>query len=313
MFRKLSLILVIFLFSQGVSLAKVDNTVLVNRLEKIIQQDIGSRGISCFWTNGALIKAARTINASSRVVIVTGFYITSGPGSETDGPTGAIAIADAARSLGKHVTIITDTPNFNVMKAAVLSSRYPDTTLKLVNTKEEIDQALTLVDSKTALIAMERPGRGKDGKYHSMSGIDISAQTAALDDIFLKAQPMTSIGIGDGGNEIGMGTKYDLITDNVSHGGSIATVVGTDILITSGVSNWAGYALAIALQIINPNKDVATPTVESDLNVLRGIVSAGAIDGITLMHKASVDGFLFPTHADIIRAMRIIMIQRIKK
>ena len=50
---------------------------------------------------------------------------------------------------------------------------------------------------------------------------------------------ITAIGIGDGGNEIGMGKlPWELIRRNIPHSGLVACRVPTDHLIVCGVSNW---------------------------------------------------------------------------
>jgi D-glutamate cyclase len=289
----------------------VTNKDLVNRLEKVLHFDIGHRGISNFWTEGALLEAAETVNLRKNIVIITGFYVKSAKTAETDGPTGAIAIADAVRSLEKNVTIVTDKFEYNVIKTGVLSSAFPDTKVLALNSTDEIGSFIKNIKENTCVISIERLGRAADGKYYSMAEIDVSPFTAPLDDIILKSKHVKTIGIGDGGNEIGMGNKYKDIAKYVCHGKKIATVVKTDILITSGVSNWAGCALAIALQILNPDKDVVTPTAASDHKVLNGIVAVGSVDGVTSENKDSVDGFPFTTHAEVIRTMRLIMVQRI--
>ena len=56
-----------------------------------------------------------------------------------------------------------------------------------------------------------------------------------------------TIGIGDGGNEIGMGKVLDKVILHVKHGKDIGTTVTCDYLITTGVSNWGGCALAKAI------------------------------------------------------------------
>jgi hypothetical protein len=294
----------------SVMFAEVTNNDLVNRVEKVFHNDIGRRGISNFWTEGALLEAAEIINKSDNVIILTGFYIKSAKTAETDGPTGAIAIADAVRSLKKDTVIVTDKYEYNVIKTGVLASAFPDTKVLALNTKGEIESFTNKIKENSCVVSIERLGRASDGKYYSMAEINVTPFTAPLDDIILNSKNIKTIGIGDGGNEIGMGNKYDDIAKYVSHGKTIATTVKTDVLITSGVSNWGGYAIAVALQILNPDKEVVTPTVESEHNVLNGIVAVGSVDGVTLENKDSVDGFPFNTHADILRTMRIIMVQR---
>ena len=67
----------------------------------------------------------------------------------------------------------------------------------------------------------------------------------------LSCPAIGTIGIGDGGNEIGMGKVRDLVRKHIPHGEEIACCVGADQLITAGVSNWGGYALATALHILH--------------------------------------------------------------
>ena len=302
----------LLILSGGFVLGEITNTDLINKLEKVLYKDLGHRGIANFWTEGALLKAAEVLNISDNVIILTGFYVKSAKTAETDGPTGAIAIADALRSLKKDVTLVTDKFAYNVVTTAVSASSFPDTNVISLNSKDEIDSFIKGINTDTCVLSIERLGRASDGKYYSMAEIDVTEFTAPLDEIILSGKFKKTIGIGDGGNEIGMGNKHDEITKYVSHGKTIAATVKTDILITSGVSNWAGYALAIALQILNPHKDVTTPTVKSDHKVLNAIVSVGSVDGVTLKNEDSVDGFVFRTHADIIRTMRVLLVQRIR-
>ncbi len=50
---------------------------------------------------------------------------------------------------------------------------------------------------------------------------------------------LKSIGIGDGGNEVGMGKIYDrIITSNIQNASDIACIVPSDHLIVASVSNW---------------------------------------------------------------------------
>ena len=54
-------------------------------------------------------------------------------------------------------------------------------------------------------LSIERCGRSADGAPRNMRGEDISAFATPLDDLFV-AGPWQRIAIGDGGNEIGMGS-----------------------------------------------------------------------------------------------------------
>lgn len=111
----------------------------------------------------------------------------------------------------------------------------------------------SLCEQIDCLVSIERVGRTFDGTYRSMRAIDITDKTAPLDDLFIYSQKnpqlhITTISIGDGGNEIGMGAKVEDVKKYISKGDQIACVVLADHLIVTGVSNWGSYALAGALR-----------------------------------------------------------------
>ena len=65
-----------------------------------------------------------------------------------------------------------------------------------------------------------------------------------------KDDRISTTSIGDGGNELGMGKVKQLVETHVKHGKEIACVVACNYLITAGVSNWAGYALAVGMHVL---------------------------------------------------------------
>lgn len=74
----------------------------------------------------------------------------------------------------------------------------------------DADEALceSLLDQyrPVLFLALERCGINAEGDYQNMSGASIRAYTAPVDQMFARAQGrMLTIGVGDGGNEIGMG------------------------------------------------------------------------------------------------------------
>src|SRR5262249_26205423 len=85
-------------------------------------------------------------------------------------------------------------------------------------------------------------------RSHTMRGIDI---TDAMRDAGWEFDhppgpdyPVT-LGVGDGGNEIGMGkVPWPVVRANIPRGALTACRVATDYLIVAGVSNWGAYALA---------------------------------------------------------------------
>src|SRR5262249_41512170 len=102
-----------------------------------------------------------------------------------------------------------------------------------------------------------------------------------------------TIGIGDGGNEIGMGKiAWDTIHRNIPNGGLIACRVPTDFLIVAGVSNWGAYALAAGVALLRGVKlpaELFDP--ERERAILQAMVDAGPlVDGVTGKQTATVDG-----------------------
>lgn len=120
-----------------------------------------------------------------------------------------------------------------------------------------------------------------------------------------------SIGIGDGGNEIGMGRFPWLTLNPLISGGQgkrIACRIATDWAIISGTSNWGGFALAAALAVIRDRRDLLKPwTVERHRELLEALVEQGpAVDGVTRERTATVDGLPFLTYIQPWEAIRTV-------
>ncbi len=70
----------------------------------------------------------------------------------------------------------------------------------------------------------------------------MAALNAPLDALFLRRRSGTvTIGVGDGGNEIGMGRVRARVVRDVPNGAKIASVVRTDHLMVAGISNWGAW------------------------------------------------------------------------
>ncbi|MET8252884.1 glutamate cyclase domain-containing protein [Micromonospora sp. NPDC005197] len=165
---------------------------------------------------------------------------------------------------------------------------------------EWADALLPRYGRLTHLIACERVGPGMDGRPRNMRGEDIGAHTAPLDRLY-RAGSAFRIGIGDGGNELGMGLlPAELVGRVVASGERIRCVVGADALLVGGTSNWAAAALVGALSLLRPEvpelRTLLEPAWSSDL--LTAIVSAGAVDGVRRRPTRSVDGLDWPAYAE---------------
>ncbi|MFZ0019264.1 MAG: glutamate cyclase domain-containing protein, partial [Acetobacteraceae bacterium] len=178
-------------------------------IEVLIHQEVGRNIDGLFAaTNGGLWSAASALAAQHRpsVAIITGFYVPLGtpPAAETDGPVGAALLAGALTRLGIACRVVTDAPCHATCAAAL---RGTDAALDVVPLGGRVDDTIALWRQLgvTHAVSIERCGRSADGAPRNMRGEDISAFTTPLDELFL-AGPWQRIAIGDGGNEIGMGS-----------------------------------------------------------------------------------------------------------
>ena len=151
---------------------------------------------------------------SGPVIIATGFYIMMSDAPETDGPPGAFAIGNALRELGNPVMYAADEPVAYMMASWVTSRRDPSPIIRFPiiddpNINEHFVQETITERDPALLISIERCSRDAGGVYRNMRGRDITPQTARVDRLFECGLP--SIGIGDGGNEIGMGNLAEVI------------------------------------------------------------------------------------------------------
>ena len=245
---------------------------------------------------GYVTRAAEALLRLSRgvVLIATGFYVRGA--AETDGPPGAWAIAKALQSLGFSPMIVTDDPCRGIFEREEIPVIYEGTDL----TAADCDALLDRLEPK-ALISIERCGINSGGIYANAANKDISQWTAPLSVLFdeASARSILTVGIGDGGNEIGMGKLSALIIDAL---GVRASQTTTDHLIVATTSNWGGYALAAALEQLSGTR--CLPEAEDTGRFLADLVDEGLINALGDGDNYGVDGFPAAVGIDIIRQLR---------
>jgi hypothetical protein len=141
-------------------------------------------------------------------------------------------------------------------------------------------------------------------RCYSMSGRDLTPYTSPAHLLFEEAPrhepPFVTIGIGDGGNEIGMGKiPWDVIRRNIRGGAKIACRVPVDHLIVAGVSNWGAYALAAGVRALRGAPfDAELFSVERERQLLQMMIDFGPlVDGVTKQKAATVDGLTWEQYA----------------
>jgi hypothetical protein len=143
-----------------------------------------------------------------------------------------------------------------------------------------------------------------------MRGIDLTDRNSPAHLLFEAAPqhepPIKTIGIGDGGNEIGMGKlAWDVIRRNISGGAPIACRVPVDHLVVAGVSNWGAYGLATGVRLLRAAPpDAELYDAEREQQLLQLMIIAGPlVDGVTGKREPAVDGLPFERSAEVLRKL----------
>ena len=254
----------------------------------ILQKDI--RNISKlkdYLSDNFLTDAANEVVVrKGTVLIVTGFFISYANASETDGPAGSIALGRALKDIGFDVIYVTDKWSYSILEG--ISEKEDEIVEFPVDNHENSKQfANDLIKkfSPSLSISIERASLMGDGTYRNWKGEDVSKYNAKIDYLFNYSK--FSIGIGDGGNEIGMGNlnseikKVEGLPDNPA-------VTKVNNLIISSCSNWGAYGLVAEISaILNKNLLIS---VDDAKELITKSVDLGAVEGMSGDSIYAVDG-----------------------
>lgn len=248
-------------------------------------------------------EAARfVLERPGAVLIVTGFYILRAGAPETDGPPGAAALGAALAALNYGVKFVTDRFSRGVVEAVVGGGRVIEFPTTSHDESEAFARGLVAAEQPSLVIAIERAGLLGDGTYRNYMGVDFTHCNAKTDYLFTLAP--ASVGIGDGGNEIGMGNLR----------GSIASIAGlpvdpcvtkTDRLVVAACSNWGAYGLVAALSLMTGRN--LLPSLEQGYDWVRRAVDAGAVEGLSAEAKDWVDGRSPGEDAECLRSLHALV------
>jgi hypothetical protein len=287
-------------------------------IDHLLALDPGHRGIAGFFVPGGALEAARALVGADSVLIATGFVVAEGM-PESDGPPGAAVLGRALRRLGARVRYTSDPAVLPTLEATL---RALDEPLEVFGYPEGPDAAEAVLERErpTHLVAIERPGRGRGGDYLNARGVSVAAWNRPLDEMFVLARrargrshaapgaghprsrprwrPPLTIGVGDGGNEIGMGRVRARLVRKGELMARIASVVAVDHLVVAGVSNWGAYGIVAQLARLTGRSLLHTPAEERRL--IDACVKAGAVDGLTRRAEPTVDALDAETHAAVV-------------
>jgi len=227
---------------------------------------------------------------------------------EADGPVGAAALAralciafDATPVFLTEVANMTRTRQLSeAMGMEVLEHRLAKTTpFKSTIYPLPIDpnraqrEAQRLLDETdpVAVIAIEKPAPGTNGHYHTGVGLQVSDVVGKVNFVFEEARRrgVWTVGMGDGGNEVGMGNILDSVRRVVPTGEKIGATVETDLLVVGAVANWASYGVEACIAAALHAPEVLH-SAQEEARLQEAAARAGLIDPASGWATGWVDG-----------------------
>lgn len=313
---------------------------MLHLVDRIMNLDIGNRGVDKLYEPArarneeplcaAAARPLMTLSSGECVLLITGSLTrawVSNRIGETDGPVGVAALARAL-SYGFNAipVIVTDAslvePIGATVQAAGLACVNLEQARRATSNKRfcsvavlqgfPVDDAEAKLEATRmlaeyrpkAVISVERAGMTPRGTYHNMLGQDFTEGRAKIDFLVREAKirGVPTIGVGDGGNEIGMGAVAAEVHKYIPHGEILCAELDTDVLLPAGVSNWGCYAIQAALAVLTGKADVLhTPALERRL--IESAANAGLVDGNTGKCEPTVDGLPIDVHVGIVELL----------
>ncbi|HET8999491.1 MAG TPA: glutamate cyclase domain-containing protein [bacterium] len=239
-----------------------------------------AEGPLCLEAAGRLLQR---VHKGSVVILSTGLPTYPWFAGEQDGPVGTATLARAlVLAVGARPVIVTDPVNLEICAAAVrgagLYTRSVEDALQLPTTaailpfpidwNEAVERSRALLDQlrPAALIAIERPGANEHGHYHSAGGRRLTDHCGKVDALFKAARDreLLTIGVGDGGNEVGCAAIRETVLRVVPNGakcacpcgGSVVPTVEIDFLVAAAISNWGAYGIEAAMAVLLERPEV---------------------------------------------------------
>jgi D-glutamate cyclase len=258
-------------------------------IDRLVATDGAGRGVidELYPAARALQDGPLCLEAASRllarlhpgdtVVLATGFPMAPWFIGEQDGPVGTATLARAlVLAVGARPVIVTDPINVELCAAAVGGAglyvrslgeaRDAPTTAAVIPFPLEWDEAASrsreMLETlrPPALIAIERPGANEHRQYHQADGKSLTAHCGKVDALFAAAREagLLTIAMADGGNELGCASIRDTVLRVVPTarrcacpcGGTAVPQVVTDVLVTSGISNWGAYGIEAGMALL---------------------------------------------------------------
>ena len=257
------------------------------------------------------------ISPGDFVLIAPGMLVYPLELAETDGPLGGAALARALQmGFGAKPVLVTDRAAMDMTKAVCRGAglnvtdlenlKKSERTVSVIGFPIDEDEArqeaeLLFKDlSPKAIISIECRGRNEKGVYHALpKGRNMNHIAAKIPCLYDKAKEAgtLTIGIGDGGNEIGWGIVNDVIREKIPYGdkcscgcgGGVGDTTLVDVLVAASVSNWGAYGICACLSVLLNNSEILHDA-GTESRMLRECIDAGGINGPSFLPEPKVDG-----------------------
>lgn len=304
-------------------------------VDNVLRAFLG-RGLDKFFLLDGAGRAAQALRDKENVVLVTGFSVDldehGQPMPETDGPPGTAYLARTLQSVsalrvgegGKpmNVTVVTDSANHRAMRASLDAMGAKDVKIELFDApygpaaKDGLPydsgarpSARQLLDrlKPDAVVSIELPAHNSVDGPINMRGKSVMGFNSARDALVEVANERgtTTIGVGDGGNEAGVVQKrlaasvqQNIPKVTLPDGTELefASAVPADHSVTAWNSNLGAQAIGVGLLKLFDRVDLA-PDGTAYAASIQACAGAGAVDGVSRVRAAAVDGFSADVHA----------------
>ena len=183
--------------------------------------------------------------------------------------------------------------------------------------------AVSLLDElqPSAVIAIENLSPNAKGIIHSATGFEREPTHVAHSFHVVeeaRRRGILTVGVGDFGNECGMGLIADAVRKINPYGtackcpcgAGVTAAVSTDVLVVASISNWGSYAISAALALLLKDPNVLE-SPEAARRSLEECVAAGA-EGEGGMRQPWVDGTPLEAQVAVVTMLRTIVANALK-
>lgn len=290
------------------------------------------------------------VHPEEAVVLSTGFIWKPGISQkicDTDGPLGCAVLAKAI-SIGlravpvifcedEYISILSKTcwaaglPVLSLKEAkdliaqdvrrpfySVVVSTFP----KDIGRAEEESERIIKELRPSVMISVGRKGVNEKGVYHNYSGEDVSAWVAKIDHLFgyASSRGVPTIGVGDGGVEIGFGNIIETVKAILPFGSKckcpcgagIACSTKTDAFVVAALTNWGAYGVTACLATL-----LEMPGLLHTEEVEKRISAACAMAGGMQVHaglcEPGADGLSPTINSHLTEILRMLVMKWLEK